>query len=265
RVFLDRFPFCHDFAMTDHYGIFFIGSIVFGGMGGFFFGTHSIADRIGFDHELPMKILVVDLNTFETVREFETAPGAIIHFGNAFETADEVVVDAMYAGDFDADQLNNVFDPTLRIGGGIYNRYRLNMNTGTIVCERVSEHESEFPTFNTRVVGKKHEACYTACSIDNGADSFFNAIQKVSFDGEATLVTLPPGSYGSEPVFAPSENARKEDDGYVLEVVYDGFKHRSELQIFRADDLTDQVCTLFLPHHLPHQFHGFFTTDVLLS
>jgi len=74
--------------------------------------------------------------------------------------------------------------------------------------------------------GEKHEACYTACSIDNGADSFFNAIQKVSFDG---------------------------------------FKHRSELQIFRADALTDQVCTLFLPHHLPHQFHGFFTTDVLLS
>jgi carotenoid cleavage dioxygenase-like enzyme len=44
----------------------------------------------------------------------------------------------------------------------------------------------------------------------------------------------------------------------LLEVVYDGFSHRSELQVFRADDVQDQVCVLRLSHHLPHQFHGHF-------
>ena len=29
---LDSFPFCHDFAMSDRYAIFFLGSIVFGNM-----------------------------------------------------------------------------------------------------------------------------------------------------------------------------------------------------------------------------------------
>jgi all-trans-8'-apo-beta-carotenal 15,15'-oxygenase len=51
----------------------------------------------------------------------------------------------------------------------------------------------------------------------------------------------------------------------VLEVVYNGFEHRSELVVYRADDVTDQVCRLHLRHHLPHQFHGFFSGDVLLS
>jgi all-trans-8'-apo-beta-carotenal 15,15'-oxygenase len=264
RVVIDRFPFCHDFALSDRYAVFFIGSIVFSGMGSFFLGTRSLSDGIGFDPDLPMKILVVDLERFETVREFETDPGAIIHFGNAFEEGDELVVDGMYAGDFDANQtLNDVFNPDGRFGGGAYHRYRLNLTTGAVGCERVSEHESEFPTFNGRVAGSRHRACYTACSIDNGANSFFNAIQKVSFDGESTLVVLPPGYYGSEPLFAPARDARAEDDGYLLEVVYNAFEHKSELQIYRADAFGELIGRLHLSHHLPHQFHGFFTPQVL--
>ena len=266
QVPLDSFPFCHDFALTDRYAVFFINSIVFGGMGGVMLGRHSISDRVSFDESQPMKIVVVDLDTLEEVRRFETAPGAIIHFGNAFERGDEIVVDGMYAGDFDANEtLKDVFNPNGRFGGGTYNRYTLDMAGGGIACERISDHESEFPTFNTRMTGRQHEVCYTACSIDNGASSFFNAFQRVSFDGESTLVTLPPGFYGSEPLFAPAKNARREDDGYVLEVVYDAFNHRSELQIFRADDVTDRVATLRLTHHVPHQFHGFFSETAFMA
>ena len=59
-----------------------------------------------------------------------------------------------------------------------------------------------------------------------------------------------------------AKGATREDDGYLLEVVYDGFAHKSELQIYRADNVTDQVCRLPLQHHVPHQFHGYFTPDL---
>ena len=39
QVALDSFPFCHDFALTDKYAIFFIGSIVFSGMAGVMLGA----------------------------------------------------------------------------------------------------------------------------------------------------------------------------------------------------------------------------------
>ncbi len=266
QAVIDRFPFCHDFALSDHYGIFFIGSIVFGNMGRFFMGLNSISDLIDFDEDLAMKIAVVDLNTLEVVREFETDAGAIIHYGNAFEEGDEIVVDGMYAGEFEANStLSDVFNPAARFGGGTYHRYRLNLATGAISCERVTGTESEFPTINPHFAGRRQTYTYTACSVPNGADSFFNGFQKIDFEGHSELVTLPPGCYGSEPIFAPRARAAAEDDGYLLEVVYNGFEHKSELHIARAENPADLVGKLHLRHHLPHQFHGLFVPEILLQ
>jgi len=263
QVPLDHFPFCHDFAITDRYAIFFVGSIVFGGMGSVMLGLKSISDVIRYDPSISMKILVVDLDTFEVARTFETDHGAIIHFGNAFQRGDELIVDGMFQTGFEANAtLVNVFNPNGRFSGGYYNRYFLNMADGSLRTERVSDVESEFPTFNTKLTGSESSVCYTACSIDNGSNGFFNALQRVDFDGEATLLTLPPGYYGSEPLFVPAKGATREDDGYLLEVVYDGYSHKSELQVYRADNVRDQVCCLRLPHHLPHQFHGYFSPSV---
>ena len=261
RILLASFPFCHDFALTDRYAIFFLGSIVFGGMGSVLAGFRTISDVVAFDPDVPLQAVVVDLDTLQEVRRFESQPGAIIHFGNAFETGDEIVIDAMFADKFDANvTLADVFNPEGRFNGGEYRRYRLNLSTGELGTERVIETECEFPTFNPRLTGQQHSATYVACLMPNRANSFFNGIGRVSFDGDAKVRTLAPGLYGSEPLYAPREGSDAEGDGYLLEVVYDGFTHRSELQVYRAESL-GQVCTLRLPHHLPHQFHGFFTTD----
>ncbi|HIG41557.1 MAG: carotenoid oxygenase family protein [bacterium] len=266
QIPLDSFPFCHDFALTDKHAIFFIGSIVFGNMTPVIMGTRTISDQVKFDPSITMKVIVVDLDTLSEVKRFETDPGAIIHFGNAFEEGNEIIVDAMFTDNFVAnDTLGDVFNPDGRFSGGTYMRYFLNMSTGEMRAEKVSDVESEFPTFNTSKSGSRHQVSYTACSVDNGANSFFNAIQSVSFDGDSKLVTLPPGYYGSEPLFVPSVGATREDDGYLLEVVYNGFDHLSELQIYRADDVSNQVCRIKLRHHVPHQFHGYFTEHTFMA
>lgn len=265
QIPLDSFPFCHDFALTDRYAVFFVGSIVFGNMVPVILGKNSISDQIQFDGSIPLKVVVVDLETFETVRTFETTPGSVIHFGNAYDQGDEIIVDGMFTDNFEAnDTLGDVFNPEGRFGGGQYYRFVMNMANGNMTQEKITDVESEFPTFNPVKAGKKHGVTYTATSIYNGANSFFNGIQRVSYDGESQLATLPPGYYGSEPMFAASDNPTAEDDGYILEVAYNGFTHKSELQIFRADNLNDQVCSLKLKHHVPHQFHGHFTHEVFI-
>ncbi len=210
-----------------------------------------------------MEVVVVDLDTLATVRRFETEPGAMIHFGNAFDSGDQVVVDGMYASDFEANAtLTDVFNPDGRFNGGTYRRYVLDLKSGGMDVSQMCAVESEFPTFNLAYAGKQNSVTYTACSVYNGANSFFNAIQRITHDGDADMVELPKGAYGSEPMFAPAVNAKREDDGYLLEVVYDGWTHKSELQIFRADNIRDHLCTLKLRHHIPHQFHGHFTSDL---
>lgn len=266
QVPLDSFPFCHDFALTERYAIFFINSIVFGGMGSVMLGRRTISDQVHFDQQQPMRILVVDLNTLEIAKTFETEPGAIIHFGNAYDEGDEIVIDGMYASDFDANEtLRDVFNPNGRFGGGTYYRYRLNVTNGALTTARICETESEFPVFNPLKTGTRNEVTYTACSVYNGANSYFNAFQRITHDGDATVVTLPAGLYASEPMFAPAVNAKSEDDGYLLDVVYNAFDHRSELHIFRANDVKDQIATLRLRHHVPHQFHGQFDTEVFAA
>lgn len=263
QVPLDHFPFCHDFAITDQHAIFFLGSIVFAGMGSVMLGRKTISDVVRYDPNINMRILVVDLDTLSVERTFETVPGAIIHTGNAFRRGDEIIADGMYQDGFAAnDTLTDVFNPHKRFGGGWYNRYFLNMADGSMRTERVSDIESEFPTFNTRLTGNESSVCYTACSVDNGANGFFNAIQRVDFDGNFKLVTLPPGHYGSEPLFVPAKASTREDDGYLMEIIYDGYRHKSDLLVLRADNLDEQVCRMRLRHHLPHQFHGFFTPEV---
>lgn len=54
------------------------------------------------------------------------------------------------------------------------------------------------------------------------------------FDGELMLVILLEGFYGLEFMFVLVLDVRLEDDGYVLEVVYNVFDYVSELYIFRV-------------------------------
>ena len=266
KVPLDNFPFCHDFALSDRHAIFFLGSIVFGNMLPVVVGTRTISDQVIFDPQIPMQILVVDLETLAEVKRFETDPGAIIHFGNSYEKGNEIVIDGMFQDSFVANEtLKDVFNPDGRFGGGWYKRYFLDMESGAMRVEDVFSHECEFPTFNSAFSGMENSITYAACSIENGANSFFNGMARVFGDGSSDVVSLPPGYYGSEPMFAASSDSRGEGDGYLLVVVYNGFEHRSELRIFKAENIEAPVCILKHPHHLPHQFHGFFTPEIFLA
>ena len=61
---LGSFPFCHDFALSDRYAIFFVGSIVFGNMLPVILGARTISDQVNFDSKIAMQILVLDLEDF---------------------------------------------------------------------------------------------------------------------------------------------------------------------------------------------------------
>jgi all-trans-8'-apo-beta-carotenal 15,15'-oxygenase len=265
RFPLDNFPFAHDFALSDRYAIFFLNSIVTDNMLGFAAGLKTIAEVTRFDETIPMRVVLVDLDSLEVVRTFETGAGSIVHFGNAWEEGDEIVVDGMFQTGFEAnDALSDVFHAE-KFTGGEYIRYRLNVATGKLTETPMSDNECEFPTFDTRRAGQPTTTMYSACNVANGANTFFNGFQKVTADGGAELITLDPGYYGSEPVYAPRTGITGEEEGYLLVVVYDGFDHRSELRVYRADQIDDCVAKLRLPHHLPHQFHGFFHNEVLLT
>lgn len=265
QVPVDHFPFAHDFAISGRYAIFFINSITMGPVGKVMLGATSISEGVRFDESLPMHIALVDLDTMQEVRRIETEPGAIVHFGNAYEEGDEVIVDAMHSDQFDANEaLSDIFNAEA-LKGGQWRRYRINAATGALSYEVMTDTNSEFPTFDQRRACAPNELTFSAASVANGSDSFFNGFQKITSGGDVQLHTLEPGFYGSEPLYAGATDSDREEDGYILEVVYDGFAHRSSLVIFRAADISEPIASVPLRHHLPHQFHGFWHDDILLD
>lgn len=263
-IALDSFPFCHDYAITNKFAIFFINSIVTEGLMDVLLGKASIADRIAYKTTVPMKIIVIELETFKEVRRFECNHGAMIHFGNAWQQGNELFVDGMYADNFNANEMMKDVYSSEKIGGGQYRRYRLNLATGAVDYDIITDTESEFPTFNPLLIGQKNKLTFTACSIPNGHTSFYNGIQCLTDDGNQTLLTLEPGYYGSEPLFALANDSDSEMDGFVLEFIYNAFEHKSELVILRASNINEQLCKIKLPHHITHQFHGFFTRETFV-
>ena len=53
----------------------------------------------------------------------------------------------------------------------------------------------------------------------------------------------------------PRPGAVAEDDGWVLELVWNGARQGSDLVILRADDLSEQA-VFELPLAIPHGLHG---------
>jgi carotenoid cleavage dioxygenase len=57
-------------------------------------------------------------------------------------------------------------------------------------------------------------------------------------------------------VFAPPENAKTEDDGYLMTYIYDQHKDASEFVIVDAKSMSsDFIATVQLPR-IPFGFHG---------
>ena len=61
----------------------------------------------------------------------------------------------------------------------------------------------------------------------------------------------------SEAPFAPKDNWKKEDDGYLVGYMWDDAKQTSYLTIFDAHDIArGPVCKIRLPQRVPHGFHS---------
>ncbi|NJM98249.1 MAG: lignostilbene-alpha,beta-dioxygenase [Phormidesmis sp. RL_2_1] len=71
------------------------------------------------------------------------------------------------------------------------------------------------------------------------------------------LWTTHPQSFVEEPVIVPHPQGKKEDDGWLLGLIYDHLQKRSSLAIFDLANLAGgPICRLWFTHHLAHGLHG---------
>lgn len=202
--------------------------------------------------------------TEKDIKWFEASPTYVLHWMNAYEDGDEVVLDGYYQ-----DKPN---PPPLkwwpRIAGKMMagldlqslqtrlHRWRFNMKTGEVKEGHLDDEILEFGTFNQRYAGVKNRYYY---SVWNHPGRFlFSGLVKHDLEtGKKTRYEFGKHRYGSEAPFVPRIGAKDEDDGYIVTFITDTKAKRSECVLLDAKDIeAGPVCRIMLPHKISSGTHA---------
>ena len=116
----------------------------------------------------------------------------------------------------------------------------------------------EFPRLASRVLGAEHRYAYLAAATPGAG--LFDRVTKLDLEsGAASSYELGTAHYPSEPVFVAKEGGTREDDGYLLVLVYSAAEHTSHLAVLDASNpAAPTLARAHFDHHLPFTFHGNF-------
>jgi carotenoid cleavage dioxygenase-like enzyme len=250
----------HDMAFTEHYAIlndfplFWDASFLEQGL-----NVPKLRD------DLPSRFAIVPRRgSVGDIRWFEADPTYVLHWANAFEDGDEVVLDGYYQGapipaarDDDTDKMKRAFRgiDTYRMETRLH-RWRFDLASGTTKEEVLSDRIMEFPMINARHAGRPYRYVYNMTTEPGWF--LFDGIVKLDLEtGVEERYAFGPGVFGSETPMAPRVGAQHEDDGYLVTFITDMNEDRSECWVFEAARLTDgPIARVALPERISSGTHA---------
>ena len=198
------------------------------------------------------------------IRWFEAEPTYVLHWINAFEDGDEIVLDGFFQDQPSPPRIKggtmeqNLFRYLdLHTMGARMHRWRFNLKTGETTETRLSERIQEFGMINGGYAGKPYRYSYNALPAQ-GWFGFTGIVKHHLENGREEVVRLPEHVYASETVMAPRLNSAAEDDGYLLTFTSDLVNDRSECLILDAHQpCAEPVARVALPERISCGTHAF--------
>ena len=220
--------------------------------------------RPRFRPELPSRFAIVPRRGGpDDVRWFEASPTYVLHWINAYEHGDEVVLDGYWQADPmpRPDPADGPWGPLRKMVdvhamGARPHRWRFDLRTGRTTEEDLAAEVTEFPTINGRVGGRRHR--YAWAMTARKGWFLFDGVVRLDVDGGAPhRLAFPDGVYASEAPMAPRPGGRAEDDGWVVTIVADTVRDTSECWVLDAARIADgPVARIALPERICHGTHA---------
>jgi len=229
----------HDMAFTEHYAIlndmplFWEPDLIARGL---------YAAR--FHPQLPSRLGVIPRRGGTgDIRWFEFEPTYVLHWTNAFQEGDEVVVDGFFQGCPEPKNAgpNGPADRMFRflaqdIMQTRLHRWRMNMVTGAVREQDLSDTCTEFGTINSGFGGRPYRYTYAATN-EPGWFLFNGLVKHDTLTGREESYQFEPGVFCSEVGVAPRVGGTEEDDAYLVTLTVDMNRDLSECVVFRASDV----------------------------
>lgn len=256
HIDVDDGPMIHDCAITERWLVVFDLPVTF--------SMDAVASGAMFPYlwndAHPSRIGLVPLSgSGSEVRWFDVDPCYVFHPVNAYDDGAALVLDVIrYERMFDAVPLGP--DET----APLWWRWRVDLITGTVREEQISDVGLEFPRVDERVVGRRHSVAW-ASEVARADDHNHFGGRPVRLDsatGHVRLIETGPGHRSGEWVMVPREASASETDGWLLSYAYDPSTDRSHLAVLAADAPEDgPVARVHLPTRVPVGFHGNWFAD----
>ena len=249
----------HDMAITENWSI--LNDLPL------FWDPQALADGYysnRFHRDMPSRFALIPRHgNAEDVRWFEADPTFILHFSNAYEEGDEVVLDGFFQhnptgrGVPRAEGPNKGFETLdMNVLQARAHRWRFNLVTGQTTEESLTDRCSEFPMVNGRYVGRPYRYSYEALCA-NGLFAFNGLLKRDLQTGSEEAVGFDEGVFISETVMAPRDGATAEDDGYLVTFASDMINDHSECIVLdAANPSAEPVARIRLPERISSGTHS---------
>ncbi|GHF19374.1 apocarotenoid-15,15'-oxygenase [Kordiimonas sediminis] len=200
----------------------------------------------------------------EDIKWFEADATYVLHWLNAYEEGDELILDGYFQGtpfpepkpEFPAKYGLMMSFLDLHSLEARLHRWRFNLKTGETREEDLDDEVLEFGMFNQQYAGKKYRYAYSA-KPKPGWFLFEGLVKHDLETGEKQHLMFGDNRYGSEAPFVPRINAQAEDDGYLVSFITDMNTNTSECILVDAQKIADgPVCRIMLPERIPSGTHA---------
>jgi len=203
------------------------------------------------------------------IRWFEADPTYVLHWINAYEEGDEIVLDGYFQATpvSRPDPADGVWGPLKRMVdmhamGARPHRWRFDLRTGACREERLFEEITEFPSIHYARPGRRHRYVWSM-TAPRGWFLFDGLVRYDLETGAEQRWQYPAGVYASESPMAPRASqasgvaAAAEDDGWIVTFTTDVPGDRSECHVFDAARIADgPVARIAMPARISSGTHA---------
>ncbi|MBA3238059.1 MAG: carotenoid oxygenase family protein [Parachlamydiaceae bacterium] len=272
KVPVDMPSYMHSFAMTENYLILTEFPFIVSPLD-LLIKNKPFIHNFTWQPERGTRFIVLERSSGKIVSKMIADAFFSFHHANAYEIKNRkgIVLDLVASPDIS--QMPSLFPQATSIltkkskWKRRLMRYHLSLDKNEILPEVMLERDVEFPRFDDKLDGKSYRYLYMTIADDTSTEFLKEKTTGlVKFDMLTKQIKIwsRMGCSAVEPIFIASPDAKNEDEGVVLSVVYDEEKNSSFLLVLDGQSF-DEIAQAELPGHIPGSFHGqYFSESVFV-
>jgi len=246
----------HDFVITEEHAVFLDSPIVFDlanlGKGSMVKWCPENGTRIG---------VLPRYGTAEEVRWFEIDPGHVQHFWNGWVDGDRIEFSGTR---FDHPDFG--IDPSAPLDGSTTDntppypaRFWVDLAAGKAGWEQTDDLGGDFARFNDEFNGVRSRYHYMSAVVDpdRRLGDFDSIVRYDDASGAREMWNSGPTGHVGESVFVPDPQGSGEDDGWLINTVYDSATDHTTACVLDARAVAaGPIASVHLTQRMPFGFHA---------